>query len=321
MKKPLVIAHRGACGYLPDHTLEAKALAFGMGADYLEQDIVASRDGVLLVLHDVVLNHMSDVAEKFPGRARDDGYYFVCDFDLAELRTLRVWERFRDTTASPVFPGRFPAGKGSFRIVTLREELEFIAGLNRSTGKSVGIYPEIKRPAFHHAQGIDLAVSTLQMLAEFGYRDKGDPVFFQCFDPAELRRVRTELGSKLKLIQLIDENNPYDPGIDYTAMLTAEGLQNVASYADGIGPWVNHLFQQADDGGSRKSTGIVQQAQANGLAVHPWTFRADSLAPGFSSFAEMVHWFIAVEHIDGLFTDFPDKALAVINLLTPSRAK
>lgn len=318
MKKPLVIAHRGACGYLPDHTLEAKALAFGMGADYLEQDIVASRDGELLVLHDVILNHMSDVAEKYPDRARPDGNFFVCDFDLAELRTLRVVERFRDTMENPVFPGRFPANRGSFRVVTLREELEFIVGLQKSTGRRVGIYPEIKRPAFYRSEGIDLATSTLRLLAEFGYSKRSDPVYFQCFDPAELRRVRRELGSDLKLIQLIDENNPYDPGIDYTQMVTDEGLEEIASYADGIGPWVNYLYTPGIDG-VRQSRRLVEKAHARSLAVHPWTFRSDALPLGFASFAELVHWAIAEEGVDGLFTDFPDKALAIVNLLAASK--
>jgi glycerophosphoryl diester phosphodiesterase len=314
MKRPLVIAHRGACGYLPDHTLEAKALAFGMGADYLEQDIVASRDGELLVLHDVILNHMSDVAEKYPDRARADGNFFVCDFDLAELRTLCVFERFRETADEPVFPGRFPAQRGNFRVVTLREELEFIAGLQKSTGRKVGIYPEIKRPAFYRSEGIDLATGTLNLLAEFGYSKRTDPVYFQCFDPAELRRVRLELGSDLKLIQLIDENNPYDPGIDYTQMVTGKGLDDISAYADGIGPWVNYLYTPAGDG-ARQSRGLVEMAHARRLAVHPWTFRSDALPPGFTSFAELVHWAIAEEGVDGLFTDFPDKTLAIVNLL------
>lgn len=315
MKKPLVIAHRGACGYLPDHTLEAKALAFGMGADYLEQDIVASKDGELLVLHDVILNHMSDVAAKYPGRARADGNFFVCDFDLAELRTLRVFERFRDTPDNPVFPGRFPPQSGTFRVITLREELEFIAGLVKSTGRKVGIYPEIKRPAFYHSEGIDLATKTLGLLAEFGYSKRTDPVYFQCFDPNELRRVRKELGSDLKLIQLIDENNPYDPGIDYSRMVTDAGLDEISTYADGIGPWVHYLYAPANDG-ARQSRGLVEQAHARKLAVHPWTFRSDALPPGFTSFAELVHWAIAEEGVDGLFTDFPDKALAIVNLLS-----
>lgn len=314
MKKPLVIAHRGACGYVPDHTLEAKALAFGMGADYLEQDIVASRDGELLVLHDVILNHMSDVAQKYPDRARADGNFFVCDFSLAELRTLRVFERFRDTPDNPVFPGRFPPASGNFRVVTLREELEFIAGLMKSTGRVVGIYPEIKRPAFHRAQGIDLATSALGILAEFGYSKRTDPVYFQCFDPAELRRVRQDLGSDLKLIQLIDENNPYDPGIDYTRMVTAEGLDAIAAYADGIGPWIHYLYD-AEAAEGRQSRGLVELAHARNLAVHPWTFRSDALPPGFTSFAELVHWAIAEAGVDGFFTDFPDKALAIVNLL------
>ena len=126
---PLVIAHRGASGYPPEHTLEAKTLAFEMGADYLEQDIVASRDDQLLVLHDVHLDRVSDVATKFPDRQRPDGRYYVRDFDLAEIKTLRAWERM-NADGSAVYPERYPVRTGEFGFNTLGEELELVRRLN-----------------------------------------------------------------------------------------------------------------------------------------------------------------------------------------------
>ncbi|NBV47014.1 MAG: glycerophosphodiester phosphodiesterase, partial [Planctomycetia bacterium] len=133
---PIVIAHRGASGYLPEHTLPAKALAHAQGADAIEQDVVASRDGVPVVLHDVHLDTVSDVAERFPGRARPDGRYYCVDFTLAELRTLSLSERFHHGDGRPVYAGRFPKGAGHFTIATLEEELAFIAGLSRTTGRN-----------------------------------------------------------------------------------------------------------------------------------------------------------------------------------------
>lgn len=311
--RPLVIAHRGACGYLPEHTLEAKALAHGMGADILEQDVVVSRDDELIVLHDIHLEHVTDVASRFPGRARDDGRYYVRDFDLDELRTLAVHERSRDTAGrEPVFPGRFPPGQGRFRIATLADELAMIDGLNRSTERQVGIYPEIKRPAWHRAEGVDSAALLLDALARHGYDDADAPAWVQCFDPDELLRVRRELGCRLRLVQLIGQNDWGESAADYEAMQTAEGLAVVAGYADAVGPWLRQLYRLDPVDGSALSSGFVDRAHAAGLAVHPFTFRVDSLEPGFDDFDAMVRWFSESLGIDGLFTDFPDRALAAL---------
>ncbi|HEX7236991.1 MAG TPA: glycerophosphodiester phosphodiesterase family protein, partial [Gammaproteobacteria bacterium] len=151
---PIVIAHRGASGYLPEHTLAAKALAHGLGADYLEQDVVATRDSQLVVLHDLYLDDVTDVAQKFSGRHRQDGRHYVIDFDLAELETLTVFERRAPGTANAKYPARFPADTALFRIATLPQELELIRGLNRSTGRTAGIYSEIKDPEWHRRHGV-----------------------------------------------------------------------------------------------------------------------------------------------------------------------
>lgn len=312
-KRPLVIAHRGASGYLPEHTLPAKALAYGMGADFLEQDIVASRDDELIVLHDIHLESVSDVRERFPHRARDDGRWYARDFDLAELKSLRVFERMKDDGSATVFPNRFPYRSGYFQLSTLREEIELTQGMNRSTRRNVGLYPEIKSPAWHHEEGVDLARLLLDMLGDYGYSERGDAVFVQCFDARELRRVREELGCKLPLVQLLAENAWGESDTDYEHLKTAAGLAEVAEYADGLGPWIGQLYTLAEIDGHPVSTGLVRMAHQEGLTVHPFTFRADALAAGFESYGDMVHWFVETIRIDGLFTDFPDLAVAELD--------
>lgn len=308
---PLIIAHRGASGYLPEHTLEAKALAYGLGADCLEQDVVASRDDELVVLHDIHLDRVTDVARRYPDRRRADGRYYVRDFALAELRQLNVHER-RGNDGRAVYGHRFPTQSGHFRIATLREEIELIQGLNRSMGRAVALYTEVKRPAWHREEGVDLFALLLELLAGYGYRTRDDAVWLQCFDAAELERARSDLGSELRQVQLLAENAGDEAGTDYAFLETPGGLRQVASYADGIGPWLGQLYTLADIDGHPVSTGLVSAAHAAGLVVHPYTFRADDLAPGFGSFAAMVRWFVSELDVDGLFTDFPDRALEAL---------
>jgi glycerophosphoryl diester phosphodiesterase len=309
---PVVIAHRGASGYLPEHTLQAKAMAYGMGADYLEQDVVATRDDELVVLHDIHLDTVTDVADRFSDRAREDGRFFVRDFDLAELRTLNVHERRTADGVTAVFPGRFPTAEGRFSIATLAEEITMIQGLNKATGREVGIYPEVKSPAFHAGEGVDLSQLLLTLLREFGYTDKDDPVFVQCFDAQEVTRLRNDLGCRLKLVQLIGENDWGESDTDYEVLKTSAGLRQVATVADGIGPWAAQLYTIAEIDGQVVSTGLVSRAHAAGLLVHPYTFRADALLPGFATFTEMVGWFAGTLAVDGVFTDFPDQAIAAL---------
>ncbi len=311
-KSPVVIAHRGACGYLPEHTLEAKALAYGMGADYLEQDVVASRDDELVVLHDIHLDTVTDVAERFADRAREDGRFYARDFDLAELKTLNVHERRSEDGVTAVFPGRFPTTEGRFSIASMAEEIAMIQGLNKATGRNIGIYPEVKSPAFHAEEGVDVSQLLLNMLKEFGYSDKEAPVYVQCFDAAEVVRLRNELGCQLKVVQLVGENDWGESDTDYDVLKTADGLRQIATVADAIGPWAEQLYTIAEIDGQPVSTGLVSRAHAAGLSVHPYTFRADALLPGFDTFAEMVEWFAATLSIDGLFTDFPDKAIEAL---------
>jgi len=312
--RPAVIAHRGASGYLPEHTLEAKALAFGLGADYLEQDLVATKDDRLLVLHDIHLDCVTDAAARFPGRARADGRWYARDFTLAEIRTLQVTERLDGPGGRAVYPGRFPAGSGSFRVHTLSEEIELLRGLNASTGRRVGLYPEIKRPAWHREEGVDLAALLLASLADAGLGPDAEPVFIQCFDAAELRRLREEFATGFPLVQLLGENGGAESETDYEALQTRAGLAALSATADAIGPWVGRLYR-VDEGGRPRPARLAADAHEAGLAVHPYTFRADDVAPGFGDFEEMVRWFVGELRIDGLFTDFPDRAGAVLNEL------
>lgn len=309
---PLVIAHRGACGYLPEHTLPAKALAYGMGADYLEQDVVATRDDQLIVLHDIHLDTVTDVAERFPDRARADGRWYARDFDLEEIRSLRAWERMNEYLQAAAFPNRFPHKRGRFEIPALEDEIEMIQGMNLASGRSVGIYPEIKKPAWHHAEGVDVAAIMLDMLDAYGYRDRTHAVYVQCFDAKETRRLRDDLGTDLRLIQLLADNSWEESDTDYSALQTDDGLADVAQYADGIGPWLMQLYEMDAAGQSPIPTRLGELAHEHGLAIHPYTFRADALAPGFTDYASLVRWMTEFVKIDGLFTDFPDLTLRVL---------
>jgi glycerophosphoryl diester phosphodiesterase len=149
MTEKIVIAHRGASGYLPEHTMEAKAAAHAMNCDFIEQDVVLSKDNVAVVIHDIYLDDVTDVATKFSNRKRADHRYYVIDFTFAELQTLTVFERFSPKTGAQLYPNRFPKGAGAFKLHSFEQELQLIQGLNKSTQKNIGIYPEIKDPEFH----------------------------------------------------------------------------------------------------------------------------------------------------------------------------
>ncbi len=276
-----------------------------MGADYLEQDIVATADDELIVIHDAHLDRTTNVAEQFPERARPDGRFYARDFTMDEIRTLDVHER-TDADGNAVYPDRYPIDGDSFRIHTLAEELEFIAHLQDSVGRPVGIYPEIKHPALHRHAGVDISKLVVQVLADHGYAGREDACYLQCFDDAELRRIRNELGCELKLVQLIGENDWGEAGSDYDAMRTPDGLRELAKTVDGIGPWINQLYTLDDESGEIGDSGLVSQAHEAGLAVHPYTARRDALQPGFDSFPDLIRFLFDDLKVDGVFTDFPD---------------
>lgn len=301
---PIVIAHRGASGYLPEHSLAAKALAYGMGADFIEQDVVLSKDSIPVVLHDIHLDTVTNVAEVFPDRSRKDGRYYALDFELAELKRLRLNERIDLKTGEAVFPSRYPVQHTPFQIPTLTEEIQLIQGLNHSTGKQVGIYPEIKKPAWHREQGYDISVIVLKTLTEYGYTSKEDAIFLQCFDAGETMRIRHQLGCQLKIIQLIGRNSWSESGSDYDEMVTEAGLRKIAEYADGIGPSLGHIFEENIS--TPQNTNLISLAHQAGLQVHPFTFRKDALPRYAQSYDQLLELFAELE-VDGYFTDFPDR--------------
>lgn len=319
--RPIVIAHRGASGYLPEHTLAAKALAHAMGANFLEQDVVLSRDGTPIVLHDIHLDSTTDVAQRFAGRARSDGRFYAIDFDLAELRQLRVHERThvdRARAGQAVYPQRFPAQHALFDIPTLAEEINMLAGLDRSRGCRTGLYIELKSPNWHRNQGLDLPSAILEVLDQTGYSDRPEQVFLQCFDDQTLQQLRDELRTPLPLIQLIGENSwGEDSGVDYDYLRTPVGLDYVAGYAQGIGPFLPHIYLGRGASGAPLLSTLVTDAQTRGLQVHPYTFRRDELPAGIESFWELLDIFIQQVGVDGLFTDFPDLVIDYLHRAVP----
>ena len=274
--RPLVIAHRGASGYLPEHTLAAKALAYGQGADFLEQDVVLSKDGVPVIFHDPHIDTTTDVAKKFPGRQRADGRFYALDFTVVELKQLNASERFNPKTGKAIFPRRFPVGVGSFQIVTLEEEIQFIQNLNRSTGRAVGIYPELKAPAWHRKEGRDLAAAVLPILRKYGYDAKDSACYVQCFEYAEIKRLRGELGWQGKLIMLLGSKGMGPGETDFTTLQTDAGLAELAKLVDGIGPPISSVVTGKTPA-ERKVTDLAARARKVGLKSHPYTLRADEL--------------------------------------------
>jgi len=296
----VVIAHRGASGYLPEHTLPAKAMAYAMNVHFIEQDIVLSKDNVPIVIHDIHLETVTDVAKKFASRSREDGRFYVIDFTFGELKQLNVSERFNPETNEAVYPTRFPLNKSTFKLHSLQEEIELIQGLNKSTGKNIGIYPEIKAPAFHLNEGKDISRIVLKVLSNYGYSTKKDKCILQCFDAPELKRIRTELKSELFLVQLIEFEEEENK------------LEEFATYADGIGPWVQQIIKRKDEDGKWLISDLVSNAHNNNLKVHAYTFRADQLGD-FKTFENLLQVALYEANIDGVFTDFPDKVVDFVN--------
>ena len=266
-----VIAHRGASGYLPEHTLAAYALGYAQGAQWIEPDVMLTADGIPIALHDLTLDRTTNVADVFPQRRREDGSHHAADFTLEEIRQLAVVERQ---------PGRFP--HAAFHPPRLDEVLALVDGLNRTIGRRVGVYPELKHPDLQ--PGVGEAV--LDALAAYAL-----PVRIQSFDLAALRALETV--------------HPRVALISDAAELTPDRLDEVAAFAMAIGISANSLHDGAN---------IVEPAHARGLEVHAFTLRADRLAPGYETLADEVAA-LAELGVDAVFTDHPDQvrtALAVL---------
>ncbi len=294
---PIVIAHRGASGYLPEHTQEATVLAHAMRADYIEQDCVLTSDGVPVVLHDMILDYVSDVAEQFPERCRADGHWYVNDFTLTEVRQLQIRER-----RGPQLPwlssgSRFPRQQGNFRIATLAEHLQLIEGLNQSTRHRAGIYVELKQPESHRERQLDLTRAVLQVLTQHGYEAADSRVFVQCFSLPELQRLREELGCRLPLVWLVSQAP------------TPQELQTAAATCDGLGISLSALLSGPGSAADKQLSDIVERAHARGLQVHVWTLRTDALPSWARRTDQVIDRLVTDAGVDGIFTDQPDEVV------------
>ena len=328
MSTPILIGHRGASGHLPEHTLASYALALLHGADYIEPDLVATRDGVLVARHENEISTTTDVADhpEFEERKRtqyidgvDVSGWFTEDFTLAELKTLRARERIPELRAGNM---RY---NGRFEIPTFEEILQYVGYVNSMREpaglKPIGVYPETKHPSHFASIGIRLEPLLLDTLKRCA---GAAPVFIQSFEVGNLRYLRRQC--EYPLVQLIAaEGAPWDQspekGGTYANMSTPEGLKRIAEYADVVGVQKSMVVSESPDG-TLKPTALVDNAHAAGLKVHAWTFRAENmflpvrLRRGTSLSA---HGDLAAEievhvkaGIDGLFCDHPDIAKAAL---------
>jgi glycerophosphoryl diester phosphodiesterase len=341
---PLVIGHRGASGELPEHTLAAYERAIARGADYIEPDLVLTKDGVMIARHEPMLDDTTDVAVKFDASRKTtklvDGEaitaYFASDFTLAEIRTLR---------AKQSRSGRSAAYDGLYDIPTLAEVISVAQTEGAKAGRTVGIYPEIKHSTFHKGVfGANVFEDKLVAVLHPIYGNLATaPVFIQSFEVANLQYLRTK--TKIRLVQLVDANDvnadgsmdlkapyrqPYDFVVSgdprlFSDLLTSTGMDFVKTYADAIGPWKPYLVKTVNDGVDRTgdgavtaadrrvdgSTGIVELAHTKGLLVHTWTFRDDAGTYGFSDPKTEMQYYMKLG-VDGLFTDFPGTGVAAL---------
>lgn len=300
-----IIAHRGASGFVPEHTLEAAVMAYAQNPNYIEQDVVLTADEQAIVLHDIYLETVTDVEQVFPNRKREDGRWYAIDFTLDEIKKLRVHER-QDLQGNQVFSNRY-SGSGHFTVATFEEHISTIISLNKTTGKHIGIYPEIKSPAFHRAEGKDISKIVISILQKYGLNTQNEqqmpiptPVIVQCFDFEEVKRLKTKLGLKTKLIQLIAENEWNEAKTDFDWLKSKDGLKTVSQYVDGVGPWFLQLVQPSKTG-QWQATAFSQRLLNSGLMTHPYTFRHDALPPGVTTHDVLNT--LSLLGADGVFTD------------------
>ncbi|NJS13758.1 MAG: glycerophosphodiester phosphodiesterase [Sphingopyxis sp.] len=313
---PIIIAHRGASGERPEHTLAAYELAIAQGADYIEPDLVLTKDGVLVARHENEISETTNVADhpEFAGRKATkiiDGEsftgWFTEDFTLAELRTLRARERL------PQLRSANSGYDGLYTVPTFEEILQLAKAVEAQTGRRIGVYPETKHPTYFIGIGLPHEAPLLAALERFGYREKSDPLFIQSFEVGNLIALRGK--TRLRLIQLIaDAGGPPDrPKESYAAMVTPQGLAAIARYADGVGVAKAMVIPRDNEGRLAQPTSLVADAKKVGLDVHVWTFRrenyflpaehrvgVDPRAAG--DLPSEVQAFIAAG-IDGLFSD------------------
>ena len=334
---PLVIGHRGASGYLPEHTLAAYRLAIKLGADYIEPDIVVTKDGFLIARHEPDITNTTDVADRpeFADRKTTktvDGVpttgWFASDFTLREIKTLR---------AKQTFPERPQQFNGRFQVPTLQEVINLARKASKRTGRTIGIYPETKHPTFHEQLGLPIERRLVRVLNRNGLTKRRSPVIIQSFEQSNL--IRLNGMTKVRLVQLVDANDtnaqgdptyapPYDRPYDWTVsgnpelqsrtfgyFATDEGLAEVKTYADGIGPWKVYIVGTYQ-GNIVKVTDLIQRAHAHGLVVHTWTFRSEQSRLAAQYNGNPINEYLQFYElgIDGVFSDFPDDAFAAREL-------
>lgn len=315
-EKPVIIAHRGASGYLPEHTLASKALAHAMKADFLEQDLVMTKDNHLIVFHDLTLQDKTDVADKFPDKKRADNNYYVIDFTLNEIRQLEFLSTESNGSTLPFSTFAAASTEESMKIPTFKEEIEFIQRLNLTREIPVGLYIEIKAPQLHQEQGKDITSKLYNQLMDAQQQLADTPIIIQSFDAKALTKLRGKLDNAnwyIPIVQLIGENGWQQAyqnvdgkaqAFNYQRMLEDAGLKEISSYAQGIGINVKHVF--ADDCSYQGGKRWIQQAQNSGLMVHAFTFRRDKLPNCTTSFKQLHQLFFTELSVDGIFTDYPD---------------
>ncbi len=309
---PIIIGHRGASGDRPEHTLESYALAVSVGADYVEPDLVSTRDGVLVARHENEIGGTTDVAAKFPERRRTqviDGDtitgWWTEDLTLAELKTLRARERIAS---------RGHAFDGQFEVPTFDEVLALVRRLGLERGRPVGVYPETKHAAHFRRIGLPLEEKLVASLARAGMNRRSAPVFIQSFEVGSLLRLRPR--TPVRLVQLVNVTAapPDSAALSFTTMRTPAGLRRVRRYADGIGAAKELILTATADGRVSTPSTLVRDAHAAGLLVHIWTIRSD--APFLPEMwrgdqaAELRAYRAA--GVDGVFTDFPANAVQVL---------
>lgn len=300
------VAHRGASGYVPEHTRASTVLAHGLDVDYIEQDVQLSRDGIPVVLHDLYLNRVSNVADVFPKRQRPDGHYYVVDFSLKELKQLSLKPRTK-SDGELRYPDRFQPSSLVFPIQTLAESITLIKQLNRTRNKNIGVYIEIKAPRWYHGQDYDATAAVVEVLKEQGYKDGEAPtkIYLQSFDPETLRRLKREFHIDYPLVQLIADNSWNESGVDYDSLRTYAGMESLSAYADNVGVWLNHLLTGVEDNQPQWSD-ILTHAKRTNLDVFVYTLRDDQLPAGVTSLKQLRDW-LKKAGVTGAFSDFPDK--------------
>lgn len=329
-RPPVVIAHRGASGYRPEHTLESYALAIELGADYVEPDLVSTRDGHLIARHEPLLDATTDVgsiaryADRKTTRVMDGvpiTGFFACDFTLAEIRELR---------AIQPNPARSKAFDGRFLVPTFEEILELLVREQARRSRAIGVYPETKHPAFHRALGLPLEDRMLDVLGRYGLDHAHAAVWLQSFESANLQYMRRR--TRLPMAQLIDAKSiRFEHGLpvfdipnydDPRGDTPPRSLENIAQYAQAVAPWkriivpARDLVAEASTEEQRETLpplDFIERAHHAGLEVHTWTFRneATQLARNYDGDPAQEYAQFFALGIDGVFADFPDTALAV----------